>query len=141
MRKLNAIKGIEETETTLDPKALNVQGIGTWNSRDAALASVTLTVDAGIPPELQIGDKLYEYDREYNLIGTITGKSATTVTASTDGTGESAGSSSAVYILYVKDARWQTSGLLGYFAKVKMQNTATTSKEIYSVGSEISISS
>ena len=45
------------------------------------------------------------------------------------------------YILYVKDARWQTSGLLGYFAKVKMQNTATTSKEIYSVGSEISISS
>ena len=137
----NYIKGIEETETTLDPKALNVQGIGTWNSRNAALASVTLTVDAGIPPELQIGDKLYEYDREYNLIGTITGKSATTVTASTDGTGESAGSSSAVYILYVKDARWQTSGLLGYFAKVKMQNTATTSKEIYSVGSEISISS
>ena len=118
-----------------------MQGIGTWNSRNAALASVTLTVDAGIPPELQIGDKLYEYDREYNLIGTITGKTATTVTASTDGTGESAGASSAVYLLYVKDARWQTSGLLGYFAKVKMQTIQTTAKEIYSVGSEISISS
>ena len=137
----NYIKGVEETETTLDVKALNVQGIGTWNSRAANLASVTLTVNAGIPPELQIGDKLYEYDRGYNLIGAITGKTATTVTASTDGTGESAGSSSAVYLLYVKDARWQTSGLLGYFAKVKMQNIQTTSKEIYSVGSEISISS
>ena len=139
----NYIKGVEETETTLDVKALNVQGIGTWNSRAANLASVTLTVNAGIPPELQIGDKLYEYlgHGGYNLIGAITGKTATTVTASTDGTGESAGSSSAVYILYVKDARWQTSGLLGYYAKVKMQNIQTTSKELYSVGSEISISS
>ena len=139
----NYIKGIAETETTLDPKALNVQGIGTWNSRNAALASVTLTVNAGIPAELQIGDKLYEYlgHGGYNLIGVITGKSATTVTASTDGTGESSGSSDAKYLLYVKDARWQTSGLLGYFAKVKMQNIQTTSKEIYSVGSEISISS
>jgi len=139
----NYIKGIAETETTLDPKALNVQGIGTWNSRNAALASVTLTVNAGIPPELQIGDKLYEYlgHGGYNLIGVITGKTATTVTASTDGTGESAGSSSAVYLLYVKDARWQTSGLLGYYAKVKMQTIQTTAKEIYSVGSEISISS
>ena len=139
----NYIKGISETETTLDTKALNVQGIGTWNSRSTDSTTVTLTVNAGIPPELQIGDKLYEYlgHGGYNLIGIITGKTATTVTASTDGTGESAGSSTAVYILYVKDARWQTSGLLGYFAKVKMQNIQTTSKEIYSVGSEISISS
>ena len=141
----NYIKGIQETETTLDPKALNVQGIGEWDSRNAALASVTLTVNAGIPPELQIGDKLYEYvdktDPPYNLIGTITGKTATTVTASTDGTGESAGETTPVFLLYVKDARWQTSGLLGYFAKVKMQNIQTTPKELYSVGSEISISS
>jgi len=139
----NYIKGIAETEGTLDVKALNVQGIGTWNSRSATLATVTLTVNAGIPAELQIGDKLYEYlgHGSYNLIGVITGKTSTTVTASTDGTGESAGSSDAKYLLYVKDARWQTSGLLGYFAKVKMQNIQTTSKEIYSVGSEISISS
>ena len=141
----NYIKGIQETEATLDPKALNVQGIGEWDSRNAALASVTLTVNAGIPPELQIGDKLYEYvdktDPPYNLIGTITGKTATTVTASIDGTGESAGETTPVFLLYAKDARWQTSGLLGYFAKVKMQNIQTTPKEIYSVGSEISISS
>ena len=41
----------------------------------------------------------------------------------------------------LKNANWQTSGLLGYHATIKMQNTATTSKELYAVGSEVSISS
>ena len=51
------------------------------------------------------------------------------------------GSFSKYFVFYAKNARWQTSGLLGYFATVKMQNTSTDSKELYSVGSEVSISS
>jgi hypothetical protein len=44
-------------------------------------------------------------------------------------------------MFFAKNAKFNTSGVLGYYATVKMKNQATTPKELYSVGSEISISS
>jgi hypothetical protein len=73
-------------------------------------------------------------------IGPVTAITATEVTANFSTT-SSPPSYPTYFVFYVKNAEWQTSGLLGYYATVKMQNTASTSKEIYSVGSEISISS
>ena len=51
------------------------------------------------------------------------------------------GSFSPYFVFYVKNASWETSGLLGYYADVTLRTTSTDNKELYSAGSEISISS
>ena len=140
----NYIKGVTETQSTIDTKALNIQGVGDWASNASGGGNLRVyTFTNTVPQDLQIGDDLYYVHPSTSVktrIGPITAKTSTTVTV--DFTSTSAPPTSPAYfIFYVKNAEWQTSGLLGYFATVKMQNTSTDSKEIYSVGSEISISS
>ena len=140
----NYIKGVTETASTIDTKALNIQGIGDWASNTSAGTNLRKYVFANkVPVDLQIGDDLYYVHPTTSVktkIGPVTAITATEVTANFSTT-SSPLSYPTYFVFYVKNAEWQTSGLLGYFATVKMQNTAATSKEIYSVGSEISISS
>ena len=72
------------------------------------------------------------------MIGTDTGKSVTAISGNTI-TLDSAPSNAFSY--FVKDNRFNTSGILGYYAEITMTNTATDKKELYSVGSEVSLSS
>ena len=72
-------------------------------------------------------------------LGKITAIDKTNKTITIVNTGEVP--QAAAYMFYVKNAEYYTSGLLGYYAETKMKNTSTDSKEIYSVGSEVSISS
>tara|TARA_B100001564_G_C20548313_1_gene627762 strand:- start:199 stop:1053 length:855 start_codon:yes stop_codon:yes gene_type:complete len=140
----NYIRGVAETAATIDLKALNVQGIGDWGSNTSAGTNLRKYVFANaVPKDLQIGDDLYYVHPSTGAntrIGPVTAITSTEVTANFSTTA-SPPSYPTYFIFYVKNAKWNTSGLLGYFATVKMQNSSTDSKEIYSVGSEVSISS
>ena len=140
----NYIRGGSETAATIDLKALNVQGIGDWGSNVSAGTNLRkYTFANAVPEDLQIDDDLYYVHPSTGVntrIGPVTAITSTEVTANFSTTA-SPPSYPTYFIFYVKQAKWQTSGLLGYHATVKMQNTSSTVKEIYAVGSEISISS
>ncbi|MBC8435433.1 MAG: hypothetical protein H8D84_00470 [Proteobacteria bacterium] len=143
----NYIKGIKETQTNIDYKALNVQGIGTWASIDHDSGEETMEYGFGVgevPADLQVGDDVY-YVAPSATTGTKIGPCESidadhTIVVDYSG-GSAPPTSPSYFVFYAKNAEWETSGLLGYYAEVTMQNTATASKELYSVGSEISISS
>ena len=135
------VRGVTENTGTIDFKALNVQGIGNWATINLSGGTVTLTFAEAVPNDLQIGDVLYYVHPSTSAttkFGPVTVVNETEVRATYTG---SPPTSPAYFVFYVKNASWETSGLLGYHATVKMQNTANTVKEIYAVGSEISISS
>jgi len=95
-----------------------------------------------VPQDLQVGDTLYYVHPTGSVVTAlqlVTAVTATSVTARYSSAPPTSGAP--YFVFYAKNAKWQTSGLLGYYATVKMQNTSTDSKEIYSVGSEVSISS
>lgn len=141
----NYIRGKAENASTIDLKALNVQGIGVYNTvTNNSGNTVTYSFTNNVPQDLQKGDTLYfvhPTGSAVTAVGAVTVVTATSVTASYSTVPPISGSFSKYFVFYAKNARWQTSGLLGYFATVKMQNTSTDSKELYSVGSEVSISS
>ena len=138
----NYIKGVTENQTNLDYKAFNTQGIGVYSSVSTNNNHVTYTFTNNVPQDLQIGDTLY-YVAPSATTGTalevVTAVTATSVTARYSSAPPTSGA--AYFVFYVKNAEWQTSGLLGYYAEVTMENTIAAPKELYSVGSEISISS
>ena len=137
----NYISGIEETENTVDVKALNVQGIGNLTSQAVSGSNRIFTFNFNLNDDIQVNDKLYYVDGS-NVkqdLGKITAIDKANKTITIANTGEAPQSSA--YMFYVKNAKFFTSGLLGYFAETKMKTTSTSLKEIYSVGSEISISS
>ena len=137
----NYISGVEENENTIDVKALNAQGLGAYTSQAVVSSNRVFTFNFELNNDIQIGDKLYYVDGSSNKqdLGKITAINKTSKTVTIANTGEVPQASA--YMFYVKNAEYYTSGILGYFAETKMTNTATASKELYSVGSEVSISS
>ena len=45
------------------------------------------------------------------------------------------------YIMFVKDKRVNSSSILGYYADVRLVNYSTEKIELFSVGSEVTVSS
>lgn len=137
----NYISGVEETENTIDTKAFNVQGIGNLSSQAVSNANRIFTFGFDINKEIQVGDKLYYVDSSNNKqnLGSITAFDLANKTI-TIVNGSEAPQASA-YMFFAKNAKFNTSGILGYYATVTMKNEQTSAKELYSVGSEISISS
>ena len=137
----NYISGIEETESTIDVKALNVQGLGALTSQAVDGSNRVFTFNFELNKDIQIGDKLYYVDSSNNKqdLGKITAINKTNKTITIVNTSEVPQASA--FMFYVKNAEYNTSGILGYYAEAKMKNTSTDSKELYSVGSEVSISS
>ena len=123
---------------------MNIQGVGTWDSAADGSTNIKLFHFGNdeIPADLQVGDDLYYLGGGSTAarIGPVTQIEAKTIYADYSSTANVANSPSR-FIFYVKNAEWQTSGLLGYYAEVTMHNTAAASKELYSVGAKISISS
>jgi hypothetical protein len=141
----NYIRGKGETTATIDFKALNTQGIGIYSSVTGNSGNtITYVFENNVPNDLQVGDTLYylyPFTNVVTAIGSATIVTSNSVTAGYSTVPPISGSFSPYFVFYVKNSKWETSGLLGYFATVKMQNAGSTSKEIYAVGSEISISS
>jgi hypothetical protein len=123
----NYISGkAQATKTSLDLKALNVQGLGTPTS-----ISVNDATFAELPSLLQPGDKVF--NNSNNDIRTVQSISGNTITLDAAPTN--------AFSYFAKDNRFNTSGILGYYAEITITNTSTSPKEIYSVGSEVSLSS
>jgi len=123
----NYISGeTQATKASLDLKALNVQGLGTPTSISSNDATFTDLNNA-----LQVGDKVFNNSNDdIRTVQSISGNTITLDAAPTN-----------AFSYFAKDNRFNTSGILGYYAEITMTNTATDKKELYSVGSEVSLSS
>lgn len=127
----NYISGItENTKSNLDLKSLNVQGLGTptgISGNDAIFADLNNAI--------QVGDKVF--NNSNSTVRTVTAISGNTITL--DGAPEN------TFNFFSKDNKFNTSGVLGYYAEIKMETTNNISSsnrpELYSVGSEVSLSS
>ena len=140
----NYLSGVTETDAaSIDFKALNVQGIGELDSTSIESGTRSFVFDFELPQGITVNDDLYYvFGTDKTKLGTITevdkeNKTLKIASYDTNINPPSAG----YYMFYVKDARFHTSGLLGYYAQITMIHKDNTPEEIYSVGSEISLSS
>ena len=115
--------------------------MGPLTSQAVSSGNRTFTYNFVLNNDVQVGDKLYYVDGSNNKqdLGKITAVNTTAKTITIADTSEVPQSSA--YMFYTKNAEYNTSGILGYYAEVKMKNTSANLKELYSVGSEVSISS
>jgi len=78
-----------------------------------------------------VDDKVYNSsDTNVRTVQSISGNTITLDGAPTN-----------AFNYFAKDNRYNTSGLLGYYLETTLKNSATAEKELYSVGSEVSLSS
>lgn len=123
----NYIQGINNTtKSSLDLKALNVQGLGTPTNILGNNATFSELNNA-----LQVGDVVYNNSNDTGR--TVTGISGKTITLD--------GAPTNAFNFFAKNNKFNTSGVLGYFLQVKLSHNSTDKKELYSVGSEVSLSS
>ena len=123
----NYISGAAQSaKADLDLKSLNVQGLGTPSSINGNSATFT-----NLNSAIQVGDKVY--NNSNTNVRTVQSISGNTITLD--------GAPANVFNYFAKDNRYNTSGLLGYYLETTLKNSATTEKELYSVGSEVSLSS
>jgi hypothetical protein len=136
----NYISALTENAGSLDAKALNVQGLGDLGSTSLSGSVRTFGFNFELPNGIAVPDDLYYLNGSNKIkLGTITEVNRTAKTVKVD-------PSAAIpavgnYMFYAKDAKFNTSGILGYYAEVTMSVTNTGAKELYTVGSEISLSS
>ena len=123
----NYIQGLNNTtKSSLDLKALNVQGLGTpinISGNDATFSELNNA--------LQVGDVVYNNSNDIGR--TVTSISGNTITLD--------GAPTNAFNFFAKNNKFNTSGVLGYFLQVRLSNNSTNKKELYSVGSEVSLSS
>jgi hypothetical protein len=140
----NYISGVTETDSaSIDFKALNVQGIGNLNSTSITGGTRSFVFSFELPQGVTVNDDLYYvFGTTKTKLGTITEVDRENKTLKIGSYNTNlAPPASGYYMFYVKDARFNTSGLLGYYAQITMTHLDSTPEEIYSVGSEISLSS
>lgn len=127
----NYISGeTQNTKASLDLKSLNVQGLGTptnISSNDATFVDLNNAI--------QVGDKVFNNNNsDVRTVQSISGNTITLDAAPTN-----------AFSYFAKDNRFNTSGILGYYAEIKMETKNNVNSgnrpELYSVGSEVSLSS
>ena len=127
----NYISGeTQATKASLDLKSLNVQGLGTPTSISSNDATFT-----GLNNAIQVGDKVFNNSNsDVRTVQSISGNTITLDAAPAN-----------AFSYFAKDNRFNTSGLLGYYAEIKMETKNNVvfgnRPELYSVGSEVSLSS
>ena len=105
--------------------------------------SITLTFPKPLNVSVQVGDTAY-YTNDVNgkdieLIGLITGISSKAITAQISPS--QIRPTTASFILFSKTASVNTSGLKGYYAEMQFKNDSVDYAELFSVGSDIIVSS
>tara|TARA_R100000655_G_scaffold52091_3_gene89894 strand:+ start:9124 stop:9498 length:375 start_codon:yes stop_codon:yes gene_type:complete len=123
------------------------------------MATFTITLSGNINESLSIGDAIYtagkvnaldaggtdsgiDKNNSSNLPilrGTVTGINNTTnvITVDDGGTTITGNQLANTMALFAKSGVVNTSGISGYYAKIKMKNTSTTEAKLFSVGSEV----
>jgi hypothetical protein len=113
----------------LNTQLLSVQGIGDITAIDGN----TITF-VGVPSTVRVGDSMYYYDGVDNLLlGSVTEKTATTVTVDTVVNTPSVSNFSFV----AKNPTAESYGLKGYYASVRLTNDDYEPLELFAVNSEI----
>jgi hypothetical protein len=136
----NYISAFTENAGSIDTKALNVQGLGNLGSTSLSGSVRTFGFNFELPNGIAVPDDLYYLNGSNKVkLGTITEVDRTAKTVKVDPS--AAIPAAGNYMFYAKDAKFNTSGILGYYAEVTMSVTNTGAKELYTVGSEISLSS
>ena len=120
------------------------------------MATITLTFSSGLNPNIQVGDTVYYVvqtttgtgdsqpsnisggtSNDIAEIGTVaTVNFSTNIITITTDLGDVINTSTH-FILFSKDNAVNLSSVVGYYAEVKMRNTATVQAELYQVSSEI----
>ncbi len=103
-----------------------MQGLGT----PVSISSNNITF-TNLNSVLQIGDKVFNNSNDdIRTVQSISGNTVTLDAAPTN-----------AFNYFAKDNRYNTSGLLGYYLEATLKNESNEEKELYSVGSEVSLSS
>ena len=120
------------------------------------MPTVTLTFGQPIQDSVSIGDIIYAVPNTATQAEFTTGqqgdilfigdalsvnRSTNVITVNSNLTNAQVAALGNVFIMFAKDTSINLSGLLGYYAEVKMKTTETTEMELFSVGSIISESS
>jgi hypothetical protein len=109
------------------------QGLGTPSSVNGD----NITFANYVQDSVQVGDTLYYVDDVMGEvlyeIGTVDSVTENTVTC----TSQSNTPTTSSFILFSKNNKVNTNGLIGYFAEVDFINNSTTPAEVFYVGSEI----
>tara|TARA_R100001079_G_scaffold62280_1_gene32122 strand:+ start:1917 stop:2285 length:369 start_codon:yes stop_codon:yes gene_type:complete len=121
------------------------------------MGTFTITLNGEINSSLSIGDKIFtcnvtnvndgdgtdstidKNSDALTLRGTVTGINTSTrvVTIDDGGSAVSADDLQNDVALFAKDGVVNTSGVSGYYAKVKMKNNSSTEAKLFSVSSEV----
>jgi len=107
------------------------------------MASITLNFPKPINASVQVGDTAY-YTNDLNgsiivLIGNITAVTNTSITVNIAATAIRPTTSS--FILFSKTNETNINAVVGYYAEVQFRNDSTNKAELFSVASEVFVSS
>ena len=114
---------------------------------------ITINFTGGINNDsLQIGDLAYyvtpsplggfeQSTSEPTLIGPIEAITATSIDVDNGSVVMTTLDNTGDFIMFAKDTSINLSGLVGYYAEVKINNNSTDKAEMFSIASEITISS
>ena len=114
----------------VNTELLSVQGVGMLISTTTNVYNFT-----SVPSEISVGDSLYKATSgSYQLIGTISGMTGTSITTSASAVIPSVND----FIFGAKSPVAESYGLKGYFANIKISNTSNSKVEVFAVNSEVS---
>jgi len=114
---------------------------------------ITINFTGGINNDsLQIGDLAYyvtpstlggfeQSTSDPVLIGPIEAITATSINVNNGAVAMTTIDNAGDFIMFAKDTSINLSGLVGYYAEVKINNNSTDKAEMFSIASEITISS
>ena len=147
----NYIKGVNtDSADELDTSAFNVQGISalkqitTTTNAQGVTYDIKLTIDGSINSSLQIGDTIfYQQNQSGGAVkfGVVEKINSNSITVNKSVFGNPVDPLHGAFILFSKDNSVNQSSLIGYFADVKLENSSKHKVELFSVGTEIAISS
>jgi len=117
------------------------------------MATRTLQIPGQLNVSLQVGDTVYAsrvrdgqsgtnhmsagaLDTRPIAIGEVTSINLTNGTITIETSGFSSGPSGLSYIMFNKDSRVNTSGIVGYFAECELKNYSTRYSEVFVVASD-----
>lgn len=107
--------------------------------------SITLTFPHSLNVSIQVGDTTYYSDEingaDIQVMGLITAIDRTLNTITTEIASNTVRPSLTSFILFSKTASINTNGLKGYYAEMQFKNDSVDYAELFSVGSDIFVSS
>ena len=105
------------------------------------MATTTLTFGSKINISLQVGDIVYYLNNSEDIkeIGPCTSVSDNVIVCNV--TGNTGTLTTDSFIFFGKDNSKNTSGIIGYYAEVNLNNSSKDHAELFAVNSEIFISS